>query len=215
MSGPAWALLVAAGVAAVGDWVAVARRPSPLEYLWKPATLALLVGVALALDPVDDGQRAWVVAALVLCLAGDVFLLPRPDLFVAGLVSFLLGHVAYVVGFLVRGADEPVWALAGAAVAVAAGAVVGTRVLRAVRAGPDPDLAVPVVLYMAVISAMVVTAAATGVAVAAAGALLFYASDATLALDRFERRRPWGPLTVIVTYHLGQALLVVSVASAK
>jgi uncharacterized membrane protein YhhN len=211
---PAAVLLVLAAVAAVGDWVAVARRPSPLEYLCKPATLVLLVGVALTLDPVDGAERWWVVAALVLSLAGDVFLLPRPDWFVAGLASFLLGHVAYVVGFLVRGGGSP-WALAAVVVVAVAGAVVGTRVLRAVRDGPDPSLALPVVAYMAVISAMVVTAAASGVVLAIVGALLFYASDATLALDRFQRPRRWGPLVVIVAYHLGQAFLVLSVASTR
>jgi hypothetical protein len=47
MTGAAWAFLVLFGVAAVGDWVAVARRPGAraLEYVCKPAAL-----VALLLD---------------------------------------------------------------------------------------------------------------------------------------------------------------------
>ena len=46
----------------------------------------------------------WFVVALVFSLAGDVFLmLPNEDLFVPGLGSFLVGHVAYIVGLLVAG----------------------------------------------------------------------------------------------------------------
>ena len=48
-------------------------------------------------------MRAWFVAALVLSLAGDVFLMLPKDLFVFGLGAFLLGHLAYIVGLHVDG----------------------------------------------------------------------------------------------------------------
>ena len=50
-------------------------------------------------------MRAWFVAALVLSLVGDVFLMLPQDLFVFGLGSFLLGHIAYIVGMHVDGVD--------------------------------------------------------------------------------------------------------------
>ena len=65
----------------------------------------LLIACALALDPDDPAVRAWFVAALVLSLAGDVFLMLPQDLFVFGLGSFLLGHIAYIVGMHVDGVD--------------------------------------------------------------------------------------------------------------
>ena len=46
--------------------------------------------------------------------------------------------------------------------------------------------------------------------VAIAGALLFYASDAILAWDRFVAPKRWGRVATHVTYHTGQALLVLS-----
>jgi uncharacterized membrane protein YhhN len=63
---------------------------------------------------------------------------------------------------------------------------------------------------MAVISAMLATACATGDGRAVAGAALFYGSDALIAWNRFVRPVEWGPVGIMVTYHLGQALLVVS-----
>jgi uncharacterized membrane protein YhhN len=63
---------------------------------------------------------------------------------------------------------------------------------------------------MTAISAMVASAVATGDVRAVAGAGLFYASDTLIALDRFERSRPWAGLAIMVTYHLGQVWLVLS-----
>ena len=68
----------------------------------------------------------------------------------------------------------------------------------------------PVTAYMAVISAMVVCAAGTGDGVAVAGAALFYASDALIGISRFVRSTPWAPVAIMVTYHVGQCLLVLS-----
>jgi uncharacterized membrane protein YhhN len=66
----------------------------------------------------------------------------------------------------------------------------------------------PVVAYLVVISAMVVSAFGTAAAWAIVGAFLFYVSDATLAWNRFIEQRRFGPLAVMVTYHLGQIGLV-------
>ena len=51
----------------------------------------------------DRGSVVWATVALVLCLAGDVALLPKVDKFVVGLGSFLLGHLAFIGLFVHRG----------------------------------------------------------------------------------------------------------------
>jgi len=60
---------------------------------------------------------------------------------------------------------------------------------------------------------MVASAGGTGSAVALIGALLFFYSDAVLAWNRFVRPLRWGRVVNIVPYHLGQAILVLSLAS--
>jgi uncharacterized membrane protein YhhN len=65
-----------------------------------------------------------------------------------------------------------------------------------------------------VISAMVVSAGASGQWVALAGAVSFYASDAMIAWGRFLRPIPHGRLAVMVTYHLAQLALVVSLTTS-
>ena len=209
MTGPAWVCLAAAGVLAVGDWVAVAREQRRLEYVCKPGTLALLIGVALSLDATHSDVRHWFVAALVLSLAGDVFLMLPADRFVAGLASFLLGHAAYVVGLNLHGGSAVELAIAAIPVVIVA-AVLATRILRAVVARGQRELIGPLVAYMVVISAMVTSALASGSWWAAIGAALFFASDALIAETRFVRPHRGARVVIMMTYHLGQAGLVLS-----
>ena len=94
---PPWQLIwVLPAVLALVDWYAVARGDRRTETWAKPAVL-----VALIVDrpgPRRDRHRApgsgcW--SALVLGLAGDVFLLGDSDTrFRLGLAAFLVGHLA-------------------------------------------------------------------------------------------------------------------------
>jgi uncharacterized membrane protein YhhN len=209
VTGTAFLLLALAAAVAVADWIAVERANKALEYLAKPATLALLVAAALALDPADGAVRSWFVVALVFCLAGDILLMVPRDLFVFGLGAFLVGHVAYIVGMQVDGVR---WSLAGIGLVVVAlaAATVGTAVLRAVQRGDEPELFGPVAVYMVVISAMVVSAFGAGHPVGIVGAVLFFSSDALIAWNRFIKESPRGRLAIITTYHLAQFGLLLS-----
>ena len=63
-------------------------------------------------------------------------------------------------------------------------------------------------------TSMVIVAFDTGQPLIAAGATVFAASDSILAVDRFVEPRPWAPLAVMITYHVGQALIVAGVLAA-
>jgi alkenylglycerophosphocholine/alkenylglycerophosphoethanolamine hydrolase len=209
VTGSALLLLALALVAAFGDWVAVERDEKALEYLCKPLTLVLLTMAALALDPDEGAVRTWFVVALVLCLLGDVFLMLPQDAFVPGLASFLLGHVAYIVGMLVDGVVASRLGI-GLVIVSLAVSVIGLTILRAVRAGPEPELAGPVMAYMVVISVMVACAIGVGHPLGVLGAGLFYASDSLIAWNRFVRETSHGRLAIITTYHLAQVGLLLS-----
>ena len=192
------------------DWVVVASGRRRLEYVAKPATLMLLIGVALSVDAAHPDVRAAVVVALVLCLVGDVLLmLPGQDWFVFGLGAFLVAHLAYVVAFWLDGVSWGALAV-GAAVVAAAVAWLGRKILSAVAHSAERDLLGPVASYIAVISVMVASAIGTREALVVAGAISFYVSDALIAWTRFIRDHRHGRLAVMVTYHLAQVLLVLS-----
>jgi uncharacterized membrane protein YhhN len=210
MTEAAWIVLGMTGVFAVLDWISRAIDDREMEYLAKPLTTVGLIGVALVIDPADPTVRAWFAGALLFGLFGDVFLM-LPDeerFFPAGLGSFLIGHLFYVAGFVAWG-PEPFGILVGVLVAGAAMATIGRRIVAGV-AEQEPALRLPVIAYMAVISAMVVAAFGSWSGLAVAGALIFYASDSIIGWTKFVRPHPAGPVAIMVTYHVGQALLVLS-----
>ena len=212
---PALAGLAAVAVVAPLNWWAVAVRGRRRERVFKPLALALLVGTAWLAGASGSAAGGWLLAALVLSLVGDVALLSDTQTrFVVGLASFLLAHVAYVAAFVHLGVPRRDLGLVGLALVVGLAAVVGRRVVPAAWREGGPGLGGAVAAYIAVIGVMVVAAWATGHPLVALGASVFMVSDAILAMGRFVRERRLGALAVMVTYHLGQALLLVGVLRA-
>ena len=208
MTHVAWLLLATAVVFAVADWLAVARALDRLEWVAKPIAMAALIGVALTLTPHIDARRWAFVVALVFSLAGDVFLMLPRDHFVPGLSSFLVAHIAYIVGLRIGATDlRPL--LISAIPVVVASALIGSRVLRSLR-DSRPELIVPVSAYIGVLAVMVSAALATGEPLAAFGAVFFMVSDSLIAWSRFVTPLEWAPVTIIVTYHIAQVMLVLS-----
>ena len=208
----AWVLLALAAAFAVIDWIGVAHDDLRLRWVGKPGVIVLLAGVAVALHPASEAQRVIFVAALLLSLGGDVLLLSGDARFLAGLAAFLAAHLAYIGGFLAAGVDRHLLLYSGLAVAIVSLSV-GGRVLSAIAAAGRRPMLPPVTLYLLAISAMVALAGAGGRPAAVAGACLFYLSDGLIAWNRFVRPLAWARLPVIVTYHLGQAGLVLSLAA--
>jgi uncharacterized membrane protein YhhN len=205
------------------DWAAVAGRWRRLEYLAKPAAMAALLlwlgrwGMAAGAWP---AALTWFALGAGCSLAGDVLLLLPGRFFRAGLVAFLLGHVAYIIGLNTGGLRLP----AEAALLVPAGlaaAWVIARVGGGLKAQGQDALWGPVAIYAVVISLMVASAGTTlwrpdwpaGLAgLASMGAVLFFGSDVLLAWDRFVAPVKGARVLVMVAYHLGQVALIAAAA---
>lgn len=190
--------------------VGLERTTGRWRLLVKVVASTGFVAIAFASGALDTGYGKAVLAGLCLSWIGDVLLaLPSRRAFLGGLVAFLLGHVAYVVGFAVRGLR---WAIA-AGVAVVVVAVAGA-VWRWLRPHLDREMVTPVAVYVAVISAMMVMAVATGgfrlderILV---GAGLFYLSDLFVARQRFVTPGFTNRLIGLPLYYAGQVLLALS-----
>ncbi|MGN6529097.1 MAG: lysoplasmalogenase [Burkholderiaceae bacterium] len=213
---PAWrrALPVLGALCAA---LAIASAPWALGQPWlnfafKPlATLCVIAWAASAATD-DAPVKRWIVAGLACSLAGDVALLWPVQGFLAGLVSFLLGHLAYLVALTRR------VRLAAVPLAFVAWALVAAGVLSFLWHGVPAELRVPVVVYVAALSAMAaqastawrVRAAAPDAAkwgLVALGGALFVASDAVLAIDKFVGGVPMPTLWNLSIYWLGQWLI--------
>jgi uncharacterized membrane protein YhhN len=179
-------------------------RPA-LRTIFKPITTALLLAVIGW--PETTLARA-VAIGVLFSLAGDIMLISRAQAaFLLGLAAFLLAHLAYIIGFVCSGAA--VWS---AAVVVAPALVTAAATLLLLRAlwTGAAGMRGPVVAYGVVITAMVTSAFATLAGpsalawLAAVGSVLFYASDALLALNRFRRPIAHAPLLTVGLYWAGQ-----------
>jgi uncharacterized membrane protein YhhN len=143
--------------------------------------------------------------ALALGGAGDVALLGSGEAaFTAGLVSFLAGHVAWIVALRQR----PGGGLLRTRPALAAPHVAAFGAVNAYlwkRTGKDR---IPVLLYSAALLAMSLVALDTGSPRTAAGGALFLVSDSMLALEKFGGLQlPAHEGLVMATYTSAQALL--------
>ena len=203
-----WAPYLLCAVAVAGLLWAEYRGSRQGLWLAKPVASLAFIWAGIAAGALDSTYGQWILLGLVLCLLGDVLLIPhdRPAVFRAGVFAFLGGHVAYSAAFLTQPLDG--FGLAGGAVLLA---VVVGGVLRWLASSLPADMAWPVRIYMIVIGVM--SALACGVTAAggpwavAVGALAFTASDVSVARDRFVRHeflnRAWG----LPLYYGAQLLL--------
>jgi uncharacterized membrane protein YhhN len=173
--------------------------------------------VALALVAGATGTRYGrvVLIALAFSWLGDLLLAGRSEkLFLFGLVSFLLAHVAYIAAFSVRGINWK-WSL----VALVPIILVSTSVCIWLAAFVPVEMAIPVRTYTLVISLMVIAAfgarGAGATVLVPIGALLFYFSDLSVAAGQFVQadfpNYVWG----LPFYFTGQTLLALSVQDAS
>ena len=203
-----WAPYLLCAVAVAGLLWAEYRGSRQGLWLAKPVASLAFIWAGMAAGALDSTYGQWILLGLVLCLLGDVLLIPhdRSAVFRAGVFAFLGGHVAYSAAFLTQPLDG--FGLAGGAVLLA---VVVGGVLRWLASSLPADMAWPVRIYMIVIGVM--SALACGVTAAggpwavALGALAFTASDVSVARDRFVRHeflnRAWG----LPLYYGAQLLL--------
>lgn len=205
-------LLLLTAVAAVGDWIAVAQRRFRLEHLLKPLVLVLLIGAAGSADL--GVSQPWLIAGLVFGLLGDVGLMladseaDEPDLpFLAGLGSFLVGHICYLIAFLRHGVNG-LHLLAGALIVFGIGVLTLPSVLPGARRVGGQLLMTIVAGYAVLLSVMTIFAIGTTEIATAIGGLLFLGSDSIISWERFVKKVPRGPVLIIVTYHLAQVLIV-------
>jgi uncharacterized membrane protein YhhN len=151
--------------------------------------------------------------ALALGWVGDLALLGDGDAaFRAGLLSFLAGHLAWISALRQR----PGGGRLRARPALAVPPLAATAVVNAYLWPRTGTNRLPVLAYSAALLAMSLTALDRGTPAAAAGGMLFLASDSLLALQKFGARRlPAGEGLVMASYAAAQALLAASPIAAR
>ncbi len=192
------------------------RESIPWKLASKPFLSALFILTACLQPWTIPSFAKWILAGLVLSWVGDFFLIffSSRKLFLAGLVSFLMGHVCYAVCFYAHGVLDG-WVAAGLAVLLA----VGTVIFMWLRPHLG-NMTGPVIGYIVVISAMVGGALAVfinpqwaieGRNAVLAGAVMFYISDIMVARDQFVVSAYVNRLVGLPLYYAAQFLFATSI----
>jgi len=197
----AW-IAVAVGAAGLAGLLRAEALDHP-RAAFKLAASAGFVALALALRPNTPFER-WILAGLCLSAAGDVLLLSASRRgFLAGLVAFLLAHLAYAAAF---------WPVASASPWTAA-AITGATALVLRWLWPRlGSMRLPVAAYCAVIGLMLWLALGVGRLEIRLGGLLFWLSDLLVARQRFVRAEPLNRLVGLPLYYAGQYLIALALA---
>ena len=178
----------------------------------KPLASVGFLVTAISAGATESLYGRLVLLALGLCWLGDVLLISTTQAgFLAGLFSFVAGHLAYMAAFTTAGVHP--YALLGLCVGLCVPAAVVHRWLR-----PHlPDYMVwPTRAYIAVITCMVAAAGAAWATQpyawrAPVGAVLFYLSDLCVARHRFVTPQWRNKLFGLPLYYVAQLLLACSV----
>lgn len=152
--------------------------------------------------------RICLTGALLGSVCGDILLdLPYANLFIFGLVAFLLAHLCYTVLFFryAKGPDR-------FATVMIVGLILFAGVMIWAFRDIDPKLFGPVVLYIVVIIIMSIGAllVPAGTRLLFWGALLFIASDVVLAFNKFLVTIPYGRIINISLYFIAQLIIIMA-----
>ncbi len=185
---------------------------SNIFYISKPLTTTLILAPVLILTP--DSTSAYIpliAGGLAFALLGDILLMMPESRFVLGIGSFAATHALYLAAFI---SAAGLALVNPSTIPLLLFTVIMTRFL---WPGLRKSLQIPVLAYVVLITIMTIQAIGAavqsegiGLAIAAAGAILFLASDSMLAIDRFRVPFRSAQALVLSTYWLGQWLIALS-----
>lgn len=212
--------LILALIFAALEVLAVSRNLQRLEYFAKPAGM---IGLFFWLYSSTglQGHALWFGVGLLFSLVGDVLLMiSRERIFLFGLIAFFLAHLSYITGFRDEIVKVTAWSLVLAVfIAINIGRLL-RRIVGTMRRKGENRLVVPVIFYGTVISIMLYAALSTiynplwktnASFFVSLGAVLFCASDAILAWNKFVSPSKNGRVWSISLYYLGQIGLIAGV----
>jgi uncharacterized membrane protein YhhN len=185
-----------------------------LHFVSKPLIVLSLL-VYYYYGTAREDRSVTFILALLACLAGDVFLM-SPDYFIPGLASFLVGHVLYIFTYRQHQNESTLTSLQGLQrVRLAFPIVLAGTGLVVILYSKLGDLQIPVIIYAAVITTMVLTAlfrygrtSNESFWLIFVGAVLFMISDSILAVNKFLNPVTNAGLYIMITYVAAQFLIV-------
>jgi uncharacterized membrane protein YhhN len=184
------------------------QGPAILIYIFKPLTMVFIISIAvLAKKPPNNRYKVAVIAGLLFSLMGDIFLMLPMDLFIAGLLSFLIAQLIYTYAF---GSGRR---FQFNFIIMLPFLIYGVLIYVILFPGLN-GMEIPVAVYIVVILTMALTAwnqwsqkRTRWALLALIGAVLFVISDSILAINRFGEPFIAARALTLSTYYSAQWLI--------
>lgn len=184
------------------------------RFITKSSLIPLLALYFYSTKPSSNVYTKLIFTGLFFSWLGDIFLLfDKPVFFIAGLLSFLLTHICYIIYFLkIKGNNKSYLQQRPVMLVVIIAYLVELLYMLWPSLG---NMKMPVIIYAVVISTMFATAAwqyekikRTTALYFITGSFLFVFSDSVLALGKFLQPLHYGGIIVMMTYIAAQFLIV-------
>ena len=202
-----WRILYAIAAAAV--FIGLLFDLQPLYLAAKPLLMPALALYFISASKAYPGWRVYVVLALVFSWGGDVFLISS-DWFIAGLVSFLIAHIFYIIAYHKTGAASGVLK----PLDIIKFVLYGIVLIWIIYPGLG-EMLVPVLIYAWVLLGMGIWAhkrrgatSASSFMLVSSGAILFVLSDGLIAVNKFTVEIPAERILIMSIYMTAQYLIV-------
>jgi uncharacterized membrane protein YhhN len=194
-----------------GHLISIKNKNKIGIYITKPLLMPLLALFYITASKLPD---IYVILALAAGFLGDVFLLNEgsPQRLKLGILSFMAGHILYIVKFtFVAGGDFGIhlWQLALLIPYILYGIYVYGLLHR--NLGPMKPVAIlylSVIILMSYKSLTVLTAGIFSFIPVLLGSLFFLASDSLLAYNTFVGKTKNSDLIIMLTYVIAQTLII-------
>lgn len=179
-----------------------------LRFYIKPLICPILI-IYIFQNSVDPKSLSLIILSLIFACLGDTLLMWE-QLFIIGLIAFLIAHIFYIIEFFkhieYQKLAKPRYLLfTGIILAI-------VFIFYNLISGNLNDLKLPVIVYMAIISIMLILAVlsknSVGYMQVLIGAILFMVSDSTLAYAKFTQNFMYSSVVVIITYMLAQYCII-------
>lgn len=201
-------------IIALLDLVSLQAQQPGLHIVFKPLLLPILLAAVL-LHTNASRLRHWLIAGFLFSFAGDIFLLfdnTEPLYFIAGLSSFLLTHIFYIILLLqVKQRTKSLLKKQPLLLLIVTGYCTALLYVLIPSLG---DLKLPVMIYAIVIGIMVLCALHAYRSLPkeagkyiVCGAICFIMSDTLLAIDRFYKPLQYAGVAIMLTYCMAQFLI--------
>lgn len=184
----------------------IPHEPVGVKIAMKLVPMLLIIIYAATMPPrVSPLYKKIVLAGLIVSMVADGVIY----WFMAGLVTFFVAHIVYVVAF--KSASRKRVPLVVAIPLLVYGVLMAFWIAGPQLLSGEAVLGAAIIAYITVITLMGWMAIRTRLPLVIIGALLFIASDSFLAIDRFVVALPAREALVMVTYYAAQICFAASI----